>query len=110
MKDVSALAKCRLSSHSLQIELGRHNNTPVNNRICTRCDYNAVDDEEHFLIHCSYFNEERYVLFNEANNYIEYFNTMSSNFKFVMLLTSQEHYIIKLLAKHVRICLDKMEA
>ena len=53
LRDVSALAKCRLSSHSLQIELGRHNNTPVNNRIWTRCDYNAVDDEEHFLIHCS---------------------------------------------------------
>ena len=44
----------RLSSHSLQIELGRHNNTPINDRLCTRCDYNAVDDEEHFLIHCSF--------------------------------------------------------
>ena len=33
VKEVSALAKLRLSSHSLQIELGRHNNTPVNNRI-----------------------------------------------------------------------------
>ena len=41
-----------------------------------RCDYNAVDDEEHFLIHCSYYNEGRYVLFNEANNYIEHFTTM----------------------------------
>ena len=59
VKEVSALARFRLSSHSLQIELGRYNNTPLNNRLCTRCDYNAVDDEEHFLIHCSYFNEEK---------------------------------------------------
>ena len=36
-----------------------------------RCNYNAVDDKEHFLIHCSIFNEERDVLFHEANNYIE---------------------------------------
>ena len=95
VKEVSALAKFRLSSHSLQIELGRHNNIPVNNRICTRCDCNAVDDEEHFLIHCSNFNDKRFVLFKEENNYIEHFNTMSSNFKFVMLLSSQEHYNIK---------------
>ena len=110
MKEVSALARFRLFSHSLQIELGRHNNTPINNRQCTRCDYNAVDDEEHFLIHCSYFDEERDVLFHESNNYIENFNTLSSNFKFVILLICQELYIIKLLAKHVRICLNKIEA
>ena len=52
VKKVSTLARFGLSSHSLQIELGRHNNTAINDRICTRCDYNAVDDEEHFLIHC----------------------------------------------------------
>ena len=49
VKEVSALARFRLSSHSLQIELGRHNNTPINKRLFTRCDYNAVDDEEHFF-------------------------------------------------------------
>ena len=38
------------------------------------------------------------------------FITMSSNFKSVMFLSSQEHYIIELLAKHVRICLNKIEA
>ena len=96
----------RLSSHSLQIELGRHNNTTINNRLCTRCDYNAaVDDQEHFLIHCSFFIEERDVLFHEANNYIENSSTLSSNFKFVSLSHCQEHCIIKLLAKHVRLCL-----
>ena len=49
VKEVSTLARFRLSSHSLQIELGRHNNTPINKRLFTRCDYNAVDDEEHFF-------------------------------------------------------------
>ena len=63
-----------------------------------------------FLIHCSFSNEERDVLFHEANNYIENCNTLSSNFKFVLLLNCQEHCIIKLLAKHVRLCLNKTEA
>ena len=110
LKEVSALARFRLSSHSLQIELGRHNNTPINDRLCTRSDYNAVHDEEHFLIHCSFFNEERDVLFHEANNYIENFNTLSFNFKFVSLLNCQEYCIIKLVTKHVRLCLNKTEA
>ena len=102
-----ALARFRLFSHSLQIELGRHNNLPINDRLCTRCDYNAVDDEEHFLIHSSFFNEERDVLFHEVNSYNKNFTTLSSNFKFVLLLNCQEHRITKLLAKHVCLCLNK---
>ena len=34
VKEVSELVKFRLCSHYLQIELGRHNKTPINNRIC----------------------------------------------------------------------------
>ena len=49
VKEVSVLARFRLFSHSLQNELGRHNNTPINDRLCTRCDYNAVDDEQFFI-------------------------------------------------------------
>ena len=48
--------------------------------------------------------------FTKQNNYIVIFNTLSSNFKFVILLNCQEHYIIKLLAKHVRLCPNKIEA
>ena len=72
--------------------------TPINNRICRRCDHNAVDDEEYFSIYCSYFNEERYVLFDEANNYIEDFQIISSNLKVVMLLNCHEQSKIKLFA------------
>ena len=92
-------------AHNTLIQLDGSGKQNWVSHVKSRCDYNAVDDEEHFLIHCSYVNEERDILFDEANNSIEYFNTMSSNSKFVMLITSQEHYIIKLLAKHVRICL-----
>ena len=35
---------------------------------------------------------------------------LSSNLKFVVLLNCQEHFIIRLLAKDVRLCLDKIEA
>ena len=65
-KHVSVLARFKLSSHSLQIKLGRHNNTPINDR------RHYVEDvitmplmtNNIFLIHCSFFIEERDVLFH----------------------------------------------
>ena len=40
-----ALKKCRLSSHTLGIERGRHTNTEVNERLCAYCE--RIDDERH---------------------------------------------------------------
>ena len=60
-----ALAKLRTSSHNLEIERGRHTRraTPADLRICTVC--NVVGDEEHLLLHCVKYAEERHVLFSK---------------------------------------------
>ena len=59
------MARYRMSSHDLNIERGRYNNpiTPKNQRICTRCELNEIDDEIH-LHHCSAMNNERKILFD----------------------------------------------
>ena len=46
------MTKFRLSNHRLQIELGRHQNTPKEQRFCKFCP-NLVESEVHFLINCS---------------------------------------------------------
>ena len=51
----NALAKIRLSSHSLAIETGRHNGIPRENRKCTLCNINDIEDEYHFIIICPFF-------------------------------------------------------
>ena len=58
----------RMSSHDLNIERGRFNNpiTPKNQRICTRCEINEIDDEIHLLLHCSAMNNERKILFDSV--------------------------------------------
>ena len=45
--------------HKLEIESGRHNNnkTPQNERICTLCPSNEIENEEHFLITCPLYNQ-----------------------------------------------------
>ena len=65
---ITLMAIYRMSSHDLNIERGRYNNpiTPVNQRICTRCELNEIDDEIHLLLHCSAMNNKRKILFDSV--------------------------------------------
>ena len=47
-----AIAKIRCSSHSLEIEKGRHKNIPRTERICKLCDKGEIESEQHFLLKC----------------------------------------------------------
>ena len=61
----SFLAQFRLGILPINIETGRFTAppTPVENRICTVCDQNSVENEIHFLIECTLYNTERQALF-----------------------------------------------
>ena len=48
------IAKLRLSSHVLFIETGRHQNIPRNERTCTFCTLNEIEDEYHFVLDMSF--------------------------------------------------------
>ena len=62
VKHRQALTKLRLSSHRLQIEVGRHTNgdneIPREDRICPLC-RNGVEDEVHFLLTCPIYKDLR---------------------------------------------------
>ena len=45
------LSRIRLAAHDLQVELGRRNNTPRQDRICLLCN-RGVENEQHFLLEC----------------------------------------------------------
>ena len=81
-KNRNALAKLRLSSHSLMIESGRHNGIARENRRCSLCNENDIEDEYHFVLICPTYNELR-------SMYIKrYFTNNPSMFKFIELLNS----------------------
>ena len=54
------LSKLRMSSHSLEIEIGRHKNpkVPVDQRICNKCVLNVIEDEFHFLVICPKYKKD----------------------------------------------------
>ena len=46
------IAKLRTSTHSLEIQTGRHKNKLRSERICRTCNLEKVETETHFLIEC----------------------------------------------------------
>ena len=55
------LSKFRACNLPLAIETGRYTRpkTPVNDRLCKFCNYNAVEDETHFLVECAFYSDLR---------------------------------------------------
>ena len=55
----SVLSKFRSGTLPLAIETGRNKQTPLPQRLCTRCDAQVMEDEEHFLFHCPQYHQLR---------------------------------------------------
>ena len=65
-KNRQLIAKFRTSDHCLQIETGRYNNIPHQQRLCTAC--NILEDEYHFLLNCYLNQQPRNLLINTTEN------------------------------------------
>jgi len=52
-------SKFRLSSHCLEIEVGRYNRIPREERKCKLCNQNVCESEYHFLLCCPLYNDLR---------------------------------------------------
>jgi len=89
-----ALSRFRLRSHNLAIESGRHRNVQRDMRFCVFCDSNQIEDEKHFLLYCSFYDELRIPL-------IPLISELTEEDAFVLLLHSTAPHIVKLVAKFV---------
>ena len=98
-----ALSRFRLSSHNLEIELGRHTNpkTPVERRICKNCHSNETEDEIHFLLKCQKFINIRLPLLNCARLSFPDFNSLPIESQFQLLMTTSDSDLLTQLGKYV---------
>ena len=94
-----AITKIRTSSHSLEIERGRHTNpkTPIQLRVCLLC--KAVEDEMHFVLSCKKNEIERLELFQKISGRNEDFMNLTSDEKYYHMFTSSDPYILSWLGK-----------
>ena len=69
--DRANTTRLRISAHRLEIELGRYNKTPREDRICTWCSIifsaHTVENEEHLLNHCDVNAVARRNILNKIN-------------------------------------------
>ena len=102
-KHRQALTRLRLSSHQLEIEMGRHTRPPVEAdlRICKMCKENKIDNEVHFLTECTSNAPLREDLFNKAKSTIKDIAKLTKEEKFVNLLTTNDNNLIINIAKFV---------
>ena len=61
----NALRDIRISTHKLNIELGRYENIERSQRLCKTCDMKVTESEEHFLLECPTYEALRIPFFTE---------------------------------------------
>lgn len=100
-KTYNKIARFRTSSHNLRIETGRHERPliPVEERLCTKCNLNEVEDEIHSLIICPNNTSLRLRLFDLARVYIYDFDIMNDTNKFRSIMCSKESELLRCLGK-----------
>jgi len=97
-----ALSRLRLNSHHLAIEMGRHTHpvVPVQQRLCTKCDLNVVDDEIHFVTECTQYQNKRNLMYHAVTPLI-----CCQHGKFILLMTTDEITVLIALAKYICVLL-----
>jgi hypothetical protein len=88
------LSCMRLSSHALEIEVGRYNNINRENRICKLCNQNTIESEYHFLLCCTRYSEIRRKYFGATS--------WPSLNKFKCLMSSKNKCTILKICKFIR--------
>ena len=101
-----ALTRIRTSSHNLTVETGRYvrPKIPIEERLCTEC--GMLEDERHFLLKCSRYDNERDYLWNKVNDLCPNFITLSDHDKFIYLMTA-EREVACATAKFCHLALEK---
>ena len=56
------IAKLFSGNLPLRVETGRYRSIPLENRLCTHCNLNQVEDEIHFITSCELYTDIRVIL------------------------------------------------
>ena len=79
------MAQFRLGVLPINVEIGRFRNIALEERKCETCT-TAIEDENHFLLDCSLYNQEREKLFGiAAQNRMNFVNSSKDDkFRYLM--------------------------
>ncbi len=82
----SIMAQFKSGILPLSIEIGRYTYIPQGLRLFIFCQENCVENEEHFLFHCSFYSQMRYKLVQKAINFHNHFLHLETDEQFRILM------------------------
>ena len=94
-RDVAIL---RISSHRINIEVGRYTKTDRADRLCTKCSLVVLGIEVHFLLECPNYSSSRESLIRLIHDECKTFIKMDSFTKYIWLLNCENVKIMHELA------------
>jgi hypothetical protein len=109
------LCRLRISAHKLMIEVGRHTRPKVTaeKRYCKFCKDGSIEDEKHFIINCSIYENKRGEFFKEICHILPGISNISSDpnafFNLILNCYHGDSEICGLVTKYVKKCMDIRE-
>ena len=100
---IKQFTQIKISNSNLMIELGRHNKTDINNRMCTVWK-NGVEDEYHFIILCSSLNNIRNKMFANILSIFPSFHVLTDEKKLLYLFQCEEYDIVEVISLNILYC------
>ena len=101
----SVIAQFRAGSLPIEIELGRYQRIPRENRICKQCKMNCVESELHFLFHCDKHSVLRSDLIQKLYTICSVDSTEIEKLKYLLthdqLISKTGHFIINALKNRI---------
>jgi len=80
------LAKLRGGTAELRVETGRWNGLKKEERICKQCTMGEVENEEHFLLRCEGYAEERKTIVGYMGELVEGWQEMEAKKKLALVI------------------------
>ena len=97
----------RISSHKLEIEIGRYKNVPVADRKCKLCNSGSVEDEIHFMFECPTYEQYRQGFVNHMMDENSNFSLLSNRDRLIWLMSNEDSNVITCLADYIYKCHEK---
>ena len=70
------------------IETGRYSNIKPENRLCNYCSLNKIEDEQHFLLECSNYDELRATFYEKCRLENPNFDELNPEERFIFIMNN----------------------
>jgi hypothetical protein len=85
----SLIAQLRSGTLPLNIEIGRFRHIELENRTCTLCDLNVIENEFHFVCQCPVYSDCRSIMYNSITTKHSEFNNLQVQEKFLFIMKNE---------------------